>query len=156
MDQDEHLVSKLLVTRKSNYKSLRSAVHHIPSVSVLQDKLTTYYDNLVWTYRNRAHFLRFCCVLYTTTHKTWSLKIKYHQLGYLWTPYVFRITDYYLRRLATPWKLINTAHQATTSVLIVASMALWQLCTLTSIKQPSATPIQPSLFVVVLKTRLYL
>ena len=47
MGQDEHLVSKMLVMRKSNYNRLRSAVHHIPSVSVLQDKVTTYCDNLV-------------------------------------------------------------------------------------------------------------
>jgi len=34
-------------------------------------------------------------------------------------------TDYYLCRLATPWKLKITAPQATTTALLVAGLALW-------------------------------
>ena len=51
----ERLVSKMLVT-------LPSAVHHIHRVSVQQDNVTPCCDNLVLTYRNRAHFLCPSCV----------------------------------------------------------------------------------------------
>ena len=34
-------------------------------------------------------------------------------------------TDYYLCRLATPWKLKITAPQAATTALLVAGVALW-------------------------------
>jgi len=39
-------------------------------------------------------------------------------------PHVFRSTDYYLRRLATLLKLINTVPQAAMTALLVTSLAL--------------------------------
>jgi len=37
-------------------QTLPSAAHHIPSISVLQEKVTPCCDHLVLTYRIRAHF----------------------------------------------------------------------------------------------------
>ena len=58
-------------------QTLPSAVHHIPSVGVLQNKVTSCNGNVVLTYRNRAHFLCPYCVEYTITHKTWRPRIKH-------------------------------------------------------------------------------
>jgi len=47
-------------------------------------------------------------------------KLSYYRLG--WEA---GITDYYLCRLATPWKLKITAPQAATTALLIAGVALW-------------------------------
>jgi hypothetical protein len=48
-------------------ETLPSAVYHIPSVSVLQERVTPCCDNLVLTHRKRGHFLCPCSVVHTRT-----------------------------------------------------------------------------------------
>jgi hypothetical protein len=52
----------LLLHGMQRCRSLPSVIHHIPSVSVLQEKVTTCRDHLGATYRKRGHFLCSSCV----------------------------------------------------------------------------------------------
>jgi hypothetical protein len=47
---------------------LLNTVHPIHSVRVVQEKLTSWSDDLVLTYRIRAHFIISCCSEHTTIH----------------------------------------------------------------------------------------
>ena len=60
-----HIQNILFVHQLNTEKYRVSLVHHIPIVSVLQEKVKTCWDNLFLTYRKRAHFLYPCCVEYT-------------------------------------------------------------------------------------------
>jgi hypothetical protein len=71
-DDETFAVENACNALSQNEQTLPSVVHHIPSGSELQDKVTPYCDNFVLTYRERAHFLCPRCDTNPTTQKTWA------------------------------------------------------------------------------------
>jgi hypothetical protein len=93
-------------------QTLSNAIHYTSNVSLLQASV-----NFAVTYRNRAHFNCSIYVYSTRGPCAHNNALHTHRL-------MLSFTDYYLRILATSWKLKITTPQAATTALLVANVAL--------------------------------
>jgi len=92
-------------------QTLPNAIHYSSNVNLLQESVL-----FAVTYRNRPHFLCSICLLHSNSNPH-NHALHTHRL-------ILQFTDYYLCRLATPWKLKITALQTATMALLVAGVAL--------------------------------